>query len=130
MAKKKIKKLLKKVAPLLAVAGLGKAFMDSRNRKASIDNNMAKEFGFGQMNLKDYGPYSIGTKRSQMPRIRPRMMDSNELSDDLMEYDQNQDFGFGLMAKKGGRIVKGKKAAVRTKGFGKKKKQANRSKKK
>jgi hypothetical protein len=35
-----------------------------------------------------------------MPRIRPRMMDSNELSDDLMEYDQNQDFGFGLMAKK------------------------------
>jgi hypothetical protein len=62
MAKKKIKKLLKKVAPLLAVAGLGKAFMDSRNRKASIDNNMAKEFGFGQMNLKDYGPYSIGTK--------------------------------------------------------------------
>jgi hypothetical protein len=67
MAKKKIKKLLKKVAPLLAVAGLGKAFMDSRNRKASIDNNMAKEFGFGQMKLKDYGPFTIGTKRSQMP---------------------------------------------------------------
>ena len=35
-----------------------------------------------------------------------------------------------ISAKKGGRIVKGKKAAVRTKGFGKKKKQANRSKKK
>ena len=130
MAKKKIKKFFKKVAPLLAVAGLGKAFMDARNRKASIDNNMAKEFGFGQMKLKDFGPYTIGTKRSQMPRIKPRMMDANELSDDLMEYDQNQDFGFGLMAKKGGRIVKGKKAAVRTKGFGKKKKQANRSKKK
>jgi hypothetical protein len=123
MAKKKIKKLLKKVAPLLAVAGLGKAFMDSRNRKASIANNMAKEFGYGQMKLKDYGPFSIGTKRSQMPRIRPRMMDSNELSDDLMEYDQNQDFGFGLMAKDGGRIKKTKKGgrAVR---------KANRSKKK
>ena len=122
---KKLKRILKKAAPLLAVAGLGKAFMDARNRKASIDNNMAKEFGFGQMKLKDFGPYS--TKRGIIPQNK---MNARDLSDELMEYDQNQDFGFGLMAKKGGRIVKGKKAAVRTKGFGKKKKQANRSKKK
>ena len=125
MAKKKIKKFFKKVAPLLAVAGLGKAFMDARNRKDMINSATADD-GFGFMKMKDFGPYS---KRSGIiPKRRP--MDANELSDDLMQYDQNQDFGFGLMAKKGGRIVKGKKAAVRTKGFGKKKKQANRSKKK
>ena len=34
-------------------------------------------------------------------------------ADPIMEYDQAQDFGFGVMAKKGGRIVKGKKTAVR-----------------
>ena len=113
MAKKKIKKLLRKVAPLLAVAGLGKAFMDSRNRKDSIANNMAKEFGYGQMKLKDYGPFSIGTKRSQMPLENPM----------LTEEDYNSDFFTGAMAKKGGRIKKTKKGgrAVR---------KANRSKKK
>ena len=113
MAKKKLKKLLKKVAPLLAVAGLGKAFMANRNRNASIDNNMAKEFGFGQMKLKDYGPFSIGTKRSQMPLENPM----------LTEEDYNSDFFTGAMAKKGGRIKKTKKGgrAVR---------KANRSKKK
>ena len=50
------------------------------------------------------------------------MMNANELGFDLSEYDRSQPFGFGIMAKKGGRIVKGKKAAVRRK--------ANRSKKK
>ena len=113
MAKKKIKKLLKKVAPLLAVAGLGKAFMDSRNRKASIDNNMAKEFGFGQMKLKDYGPFTIGTKRSQMPLENPM----------LTEEDYNSDFFTGATAKKGGRIKK------TTKG-GRAGRKAHRSKKK
>ncbi len=41
MAKKKIKKLLKKVAPLLAIAGLGKAFMN-RNARASTNANAIK----------------------------------------------------------------------------------------
>jgi hypothetical protein len=110
MAKKKIKKLLKKVAPLLAVAGLGKAFMDSRNRQASIDNNMAKEFGFGQMKLKDFGPYS--NKRGFVP---VNMMTSEDMANDAMFQD--------AMAAKGGRIKKTKKGgrAVR---------KANRSKKK
>ena len=36
MAKKKIKKFLKRAIPMLAVAGLGKAFMDSRNRNAML----------------------------------------------------------------------------------------------
>jgi hypothetical protein len=110
MASKKIKKLLKKVAPLLAVAGLGKAFMANRNRNASIDNNMAKEFGFGQMKLKDFGPYS--SKRGFIPQ---NMMTSEDMANDVMFQD--------AMAAKGGRIKKTKKGgrAVR---------KANRSKKK
>ena len=44
--KKKIKSFLK-AAPLLAVAGLGKAFMNNRNRNAMINSADAKEFGFG-----------------------------------------------------------------------------------
>ena len=53
---------------------------------------------------------------------RSQMQNANDLGFDLSEYDRSQPFGFGIMAKKGGRIVKGKKAAVRRK--------ANRSKKK
>ena len=41
MAKKKIKKLLKKVAPLLAIAGLGRAFMN-RNARASTNADAIK----------------------------------------------------------------------------------------
>ena len=125
MAKKKIKKLLKGLGIGAALLGAGKALMNARDRKAMINSATADD-GFGFMTMKDFGPYS---KRSGIIPKR-RLMNANELSNDLSEYDASQPFGFGLMAKKGGRIVKGKKAAVRTKGFGKKKKQANRSKKK
>ena len=37
--KKKIKKFLKKAAPLLAVAGLGKAFMNARNSCKELRND-------------------------------------------------------------------------------------------
>ena len=48
-------------------------------------------------------------------------------ADPISEFDQTQDFGFGVMAKDGGKIVKGEKKAVRPKkktriqirGFGK-----------
>jgi hypothetical protein len=127
MAKKKIKRFLKKAAPLLAVAGLGKAFMNARNRKAMLEGADANE-GFREAFTRPNMLDIAGGAKRMMPRMKPRMMNPNELADDLMEYDQNQDFGFGLMAKKGGRIVKGKKTAVRK--FGKKKKQANKMRKK
>ena len=41
MAKKKLKKLLKKAVPLLAIAGLGRAFMN-RNAKASTNADAIK----------------------------------------------------------------------------------------
>ena len=113
MAKKKLKKFLKKAAPL-ALGLLGAAALGKRKkREDSIAANEAKEFGFGQMKLKDYGHFSIGTKRSQMPKENPM----------LTEEDYNSDFFTGAMAKKGGRIRKTKKGgrAVR---------KANRSKKK
>ena len=130
MAKKKIKKFLKKAAPLLAVAGLGKAFMDARNRKAMIEGADANE-GFREAfirpNMLDIAGGMPDRNRGNI-KSRMKMMNPNQLADDLMEFDQNQGFGFGLMAKKGGRIVKGKKTAVRK--FGKKKKQANKMRKK
>jgi len=109
MAKKKLKKLLKNVAPLLAVAGLGKAFMNARNRKDMINSADAND-GFGFMKLKDFGPFS--SKRGFIPQ---NMMTSEDMANDIMFQD--------AMAAKGGRIKKTKKGgrAVR---------KANRSKKK
>ena len=110
MAKKKIKKLLKNIAPLL-IAGLGAAALGKRKKRAdSIAANEAKEFGFGQMKLKDFGPYS--NKRGFVP---VNMMTPQDMANDEMFM--------GAMAKKGGRIRKTKKGgrAVR---------KANRSKKK
>ena len=122
MAKKKIKKFLKKAAPLLAVAGLGKAFMDARNRKASIADNMAKEFGFGQMKLKDFGPYS--SKKMNAARnftFNPAMMLQGIGDDPGGAMIDGYPIQAG--AKKGGRIVK-------TKRGGRAVRKANRSKKK
>ena len=105
MASKKLKKALKMLGAGAAIAGLGKAFMNNRARKAMLNSADANDGFLNSM---------IG-KRSQM-------QNANDLGFDLSEYDRSQPFGFGIMAKKGGRIVKGKKAAVRRK--------ANRSKKK
>ena len=108
MAKKKIKKLLKKLVPALAIAGMGAAALGKRRRKDSIAANEAKEFGFGQMRLKDYGPYSIGTSRSQMPK-EPKM---------LTPEDYGSNFFTGAAAKKGGRIVKTKSGGKALRGYG------------
>ena len=96
MAKKKIKKALKNVAkvalPMLAMAGLGKAFMNSRARPLGVSGANKALFTSNK-----------AMRGTQIP------MDAPSLSDDLMEYDRNQDFGFGLMAKKGVELLKVKK---------------------
>ena len=43
MAKKRIKKFLKKALPLLAIAGMGKAFLANRNRNAMINSADAND---------------------------------------------------------------------------------------
>ena len=61
MAKKKIMKALKKAAPFLAVAGLGKAFMNARNRR-----NQMKDFlttnGFRQIKTGPEGSVTLENK--------------------------------------------------------------------
>ena len=109
MAKKKIKKLLKNVAPLLAVAGLGKAFMNARNRKDMINSVTADDgfsLPFSKPNMRDIAGELF---------VKPKMMTPQDMANDEMFL--------GAMAKKGGRIKKTKKGgrAVR---------KANRSKKK
>ena len=123
MAKKKIKKFLKKAAPLLAIAGLGKAFMNARNRKAMIDSASADD-GFGFMKLKDFGPYS--SKKMNAARnfnFNPAMILSGVGDDPVLP-------GIQAGAKKGGRIMKTKRGGKAVRGFAKKKKQANRMRKK
>ena len=110
MAKKKIKKFLKKAAPLLAVAGLGKAFMNARNRKAMLEGADANE---GFIDMLPTGPFI---------RRKPRMMTAQDMANDPMFID--------AMAAKGGRIMKTKKGGKAVKGFAKKKKQANKMRKK
>ena len=107
MAKKKIKKALMAALPLAALAMMG------RKGRASTNADAIK-------------------KMTTNAAMRNSMLQNAPVTQqELMDFGNEQGFGFGLMAKKGGRIVKGKKAAVRTKGFSKtKKKQANRMRKK
>ena len=121
--KKKLKRAVKKAVPLLAVAGLGKAFMDARNRRAMIDSASADD-GFGFMKMKDFGPYS--SKKMNAARnfnFNPAMMLTGVGDDPVIE-------GIQAGAKKGGRIVKTKRGGKAVRGFGKAMKKANRSKKK
>jgi len=121
--KKRLKRAVKKAAPLLAVAGLGKAFMDARNRKAMIDSASADD-GFGFMKLKDFGPYS--SKKMNAARnfnFNPAMILSGVGDDPVLP-------GIQAGAKKGGRIMKTKRGGKAVRGFAKKKKQANKMRKK
>ena len=123
MAKKKIKRFLKKAAPLLAVAGLGKAFMNARNRNAMInsaDANDGFRTAFTKPNMLDIaGGIPDRNRGTILPR--PRMMTPQDMANDQMFLD--------AMAAKGGRIVKTekggkavrrkKKIGIQIKGFGK-----------
>ena len=127
---KKIKKALKNVAkvalPAAAIA------MMMRGGKGS-DKFLASGAAGGQRLPKGDMMARARKLMTQNNAMRNSMLQNAPVTaDDLIEYDASQPFGFGLMAKKGGRIVKGKKAAVRTtKGFSKtKKKQANKMRKK
>ena len=123
MAKKKIKRFLKKAAPLLAVAGLGKAFMNARNRNAMInsaDANDGFRAPFVRPNMLDIaGGIPDRNRGTILPR--PKMMTPQDMANDQMFLD--------AMAAKGGRIVKTekggkavrrkKKTGIQIKGFGK-----------
>ena len=123
MARKKIKKFLKTAAPLLAVAGLGKAFMNARNRNAMInsaDANDGFRAPFVRPNMLDIaGGIPDRNRGTILPR--PKMMTPQDMANDEMFLN--------AMAAKGGRIVKTekggkavrrkKKTGIQIKGFGK-----------
>jgi len=115
MAKKKIKKFLKKAAPLLAVAGLGKAFMNARNRKNQMKEFLATEGG-DLADMRNYGPFSKG------PGFVPvNMMTAKDMAKNPFFINAETLMNDERMFKKGGRVKKG---------FAKKKKQANKMRKK
>ena len=106
MAKKKIMRALKKAAPLLAVAGLGKAFMNARNRKNQMKDFLATEGGdLSDMSgmIDEFGMAPVNRRGSIL---------ANPGINRITDY---------LPMKKGGRAKKG---------FAKKKKQANKMRKK
>ena len=107
MAKKKLKKALMMAAPLAALAMMG------RKGKAFTNADAIK-------------------KMTTNAAMRNSMLQNAPVTqEELMNFGKDQGLGFELQAKKGGRIVKGKRTAVRTKGFSKtKKKQASRMRKK
>ena len=146
MAKKKsrLKKILKAAVPMLAVAGLGKAFMDARNRKDMINSATADD-GFGFMKMKDFGPYSSKKMNAANNRNRNILANPNINKMDTSEVDipenyfkmpvkrTRPDITFGTgndglsYFKSGGKVVKTgekvakrkKKIGIQIKGFGK-----------
>ena len=164
MAKKKIKKFLKKALPLLAIAGMGKAFLANRNRNAminsadanegfvdtvstgkTIQDNMPKNIDKVITNVNNpnlsrmtgQGPESgiIGQKKrvNYINRIKDKqrndMLRAIRSSPDIATTPDSILQGVpeaALMAKDGGRIVKGEKVAklkkkksIQIRGFGK-----------
>ena len=129
MAKRKIKKFLKRVAPL-ALAGFGAAMLGRRNQMKDF---LATEGG----------DKSSMTSRPNMmdiagPLMRPRRgMNLNRFtrgpamnpSGDIFGMDATGELEFAMPAK-GGRIVKTKRGGKAVRKFGKKKKQANKMRKK
>ena len=129
MSRRKIKKFLKRVAPL-ALAGFGAAMLGRRNQ---MKNFLATEGG-DRSNM---------TSRPNMmdiagPLMRPRRgMNLNRFtrgpamnpSGDIFGMDATGELEFAMPAK-GGRIVKTKRGGKAVRKFGKKKKQANKMRKK
>ena len=123
MAKKKIKKLIKALGAGAAIAGLGKAFMNARNRNAMInsaDANDGFRTAFTRPNMLDIaGGIPDRNRGTILPR--PKMMTPQDMANDEMFLN--------AMAAKGGRIVKTekggkavrrkKKTGIQIKGFGK-----------
>ena len=168
MAKKRIKKFLKKALPLLAIAGMGKAFLANRNRNAMINSADAND-GFVDTvstgkTIQDNMPTGIdktitnvtnpnlsrmtgsgpnsglagqNIRANYARKMRNIAADRNR-NDMLRAIRSNVDMATtpdsilqgvpeaALMAKDGGRIVKGEKVAklkkkksIQIRGFGK-----------
>jgi len=117
--KRKLKRAVRKAAPLLAVAGLGKAFMDARNKRNQMKEFLATEGG--DISMLPMGPFI--TKKPKKIDMNPAMFLTGVGDDPVIP-------GIQAGAKKGGRIMKTKRGGKAVRGFAKKKKQANKMRKK
>jgi len=142
--KRKLKRLLKGVA-MAGAAALGARALANRRRNQSIEDNEAKEFGFGQMKMKDFGPYSSKVMNAANNRNRNILANPNINKMDTSEVDIPDNY-FKMPVKKvrpditygtgndglsyfksGGKVVKTgekvakrkKKIGIQIKGFGK-----------
>ena len=133
MAKRKIKKFLKRVAPL-ALAGFGAAMLGKKRRQArEMKDFLATEGGdisnmMSRPNMRDIaGPLMRPRRGMNLDRFTrgPAMNPSG----DIFGMDATGELEFAMPAK-GGRIVKTKRGGKAVRKFGKKKKQANKMRKK
>jgi hypothetical protein len=89
MAKKKLKKLLKKAVPLLAIAGLGRAFMN-RNARGSTNADaikaMTSNAAYSDSSLPAMLTKNMGKKKRGSVLADPRInkMDLSEVDLDYM----------------------------------------------
>ena len=129
MSKRKIKKFLKRVAPL-ALAGFGAAMLGKRNQMKDFlateggdKSNMTR-----RPNMLDIAG-SIVRPRRGMNLNRFTRGPAMNPSGDIFGMDATGELEFAMPAK-GGRIVKTKRGGKAVRKFGKKKKQANKMRKK
>ena len=129
MSKRKIKKFLKRVAPL-ALAGFGAAML---GRRKQMKDFLATEGGdksnmTRRPNMLDIAG-SIVRPRRGMNLNRFTRGPAMNPSGDIFGMDATGELEFAMPAK-GGRIVKTKRGGKAVRKFGKKKKQANKMRKK
>ena len=133
MSKRRIKKFLKRVAPL-ALAGFGAAMLGKKRRQArEMKDFLATEGGdisnmMSRPNMRDIaGPLMKPRRGMNLDRFTrgPAMNPSG----DIFGMDATGELEFAMPAK-GGRIVKTKRGGKAVRKFGKKKKQANKMRKK
>ena len=129
MSRRKIKKFLKRVAPL-ALAGFGAAMLGRRNQMKDFlateggdKSNMTR-----RPNMLDIAG-SIVRPRRGMNLNRFTRGPAMNPSGDIFGMDATGELEFAMPAK-GGRIVKTKRGGKAVRKFGKKKKQANKMRKK
>ena len=129
MSKKRIKKFLKRVAPL-ALAGFGAAML---GRRKQMKDFLATEGGdisnmMSRPNMMDIAGSVIKPRRGMNLNRFTRGPAMNP-SGDIFGMDATGELEFAMPAK-GGRIVKTKRGGKAVRKFGKKKKQANKMRKK
>ena len=129
MSKRKIKKFLKRVAPL-ALAGFGAAMLGRRNQMKDF---LATEGGdrsnmTSRPNMMDIAGSIVRPRRGMNLKRFTRGPAMNP-SGDIFGMDATGELEFAMPAK-GGRIVKTKRGGKAVRKFAKKKKQANKMRKK